>query len=188
MSRLEPLVLSLHLAALALALAPPVFFAAVVAPALFHGLPTLDMAASVVSPVLTKMCGLAEASFGVLFGTAWLLTSRGAPRLSRSLLTRLPVLGFFSALVIRQLLIPPMDRIRAEAPGLIDNLPVTDPSRAMLDRYHRLATGFFGIELAAALILLLATARLLAARRAEPPPPPAAPRPVQPQPRVLNLD
>jgi hypothetical protein len=84
--------------------------------------------------------------------------------MSRSLLTRLPVLGFFSALVIRQLLIPPMDRIRAEAPGLIDNLPVTDPSRAMLDRYHRLSTGFFAIEIAAALIVLLATARLLAAR------------------------
>ena len=43
MKRLEPLVLSLHLAALALALAPPIFFGAVVAPALFHVLPTRDM-------------------------------------------------------------------------------------------------------------------------------------------------
>jgi hypothetical protein len=55
----------------------------------------------------------------------------------------------------------------------------------MLDRYHRLSTGFFAIEIAAALIVLLATARLLAARREAPP---AAPRPVQPQPKVLNLD
>jgi hypothetical protein len=184
-SRLEPLVLSLHLAALALALAPAIFFGAVVAPALFSVLPTRDMAAAVVSPVLTRLCVLAEASFGVLFATAWLLTSGGASRLSRSLLTRFPVVGFFAAIVIQQLLIPPMDRIRAEAPGLIDNLPVTDPSRAMLDRYHRLSTGFFGIEIASALIVLLATARLLAARREEPPP---APRPVKPQPKVLNLD
>ena len=184
-SRLQPLILALHLAALALALAPPLFFGAVVAPALFHVLPTRDMAAAVVSPILSRLCVLAEASFGVLFATAWLLTADGASRMSRSLLTRLPVLGFFSALVIRQLLIPPIDRIRAEAPGLIDSLPVTDPSRAMLDRYHRLATGFFGIEIAAALIVLLATSRLLAARRAEPPP---APRAVKPQPKVLNLD
>ena len=184
MKRLEPLVLSLHLAALALALAPPIFFGAVVAPALFHVLPTRDMAASVVSPILSRLCVLAEASFGVLFATAWLLTSGGASKMSRSLLTRLPVLGFFSALVIRQLLIPPIDRIRAEAPGLIDNLPVADPSRAVLDRYHRLATGFFGIEIAAALVVLLATARLLAARRAEPAPAPV----IKPVPKVLNLD
>ena len=184
-SRLQPLILSLHLAALAVALAPPLFFGAVVAPALFQVLPTRDMAASVVSPILSKLCILEEASFLVLFATAWLLTADGASRMSRSLLTRLPVLGFFSALVIRQLLIPPIDRIRAEAPGLIDNLPVTDPARAALDRYHRLSTGFFGIEMAAALIVLLATARLLGARRAEPP---AAPRPVKPVPKVLNLD
>ena len=105
--------------------------------------------------------------------------------MSRSLLTRLPVLGFFSALVIRQLLIPPIDRIRAEAPGLIDNLPVADPSRAVLDRYHRLATGFFGIEIAAGLIVLLATARLLSSRGPEPA---AAPKAVKPVPKVLNLD
>jgi hypothetical protein len=186
-SRLGPLILSLHLAALALALAPPLFFGAVVAPSLFGVLPTRDMAAAVVSPILSRMCVIAEASFGVLFATAWLLTSAGASKMSRSLLTRLPVLGFFSALVIRQLLIPPMDRIRAEAPGLIDNLPVADPSRAMLDRYHRLSTGFFGIEIAAALIVLLATARLLAARREEPPHS-SAPRVVKPVPKVLNLD
>jgi hypothetical protein len=185
-SRLEPLILSLHLAALACALAPPLFFGAAVAPALFHVLPTRDMAAAVVSPILSQMCVLAEASFGVLFGTAWLLTSGGASKLSRSLLTRVPVLGFFSALVIRQLLIPPMDKIRAEAPGLIDNLPVADPSRAMLDRYHRLSTGFFGIEIAAALIVLLATARLLAARREAPHSSP--PKVVKPVPKVLNLD
>jgi len=186
MSRLQPLILSLHLAALAMALAAPVFFGAVVAPALFHVLPTHDMAASVVSPILTRLCTLVEASFGVLFVTAWLLTADGASKLSRSLLTRFPVVGFFAAIVIQQLLIPPMDRIRAEAPGLIDNLPAADPSRAMLERYHRLATGFFGIAIAAALIVLLATARLLAARRAAPPS--EAPKVVKPVPKVLNLD
>ncbi len=91
--------------------------------------------------------------------------------MTRALLTRLPVLGFFAALVIRQLLIPPIDRIRQEAPGLIDSLPASDPSRMLLDRYHRLSTGFFSLEIAAALLMLISTSSLLSARRAAPPAP-----------------
>jgi hypothetical protein len=181
--RLSPLVVGLHLAALAFALAPPIFFGAVVAPAVFHVLPTKDMAGALQSPILSKMCGLAEASFLVLFVTSWLLT-RDAPKGTRALLTRLPVLGFFAALVIRQLLIPPIDKIRAEAPGLIDSLPAADPSRILLDRYHRLATGFFSLEIAAALIVLLATARLWSQRRTAPPAAAAVPKPA---PKILDL-
>ena len=175
-SRLQPLVLALHLAALALALGPPLFFGAVVAPTVFRILPTRDLAGALQSPILTQLCILAEASFGVLFATGWLLTSRAGPRMLRALATRLPVLGFFAAIVIQQLLIPPIDRIREEAPGLIDSLPAADPSRLLLDRYHRLSTGFFTLELASALALLVVTARLLA----QPPDPvrrPAAPEP-----------
>jgi hypothetical protein len=181
--RLEVLVLFLHLAALALVLAPPLFFGAVVAPEVFRILPTRDMAGALQSPILSKLCVMAEASFLVLFATSWLLTGRETPRLIRALLTRLPLLGFFAALVIRQLLIPPIDKIRAEAPGLIDNLPAADPARILLDRYHRLSTGFFSLEIGAALLILLATARLLARRRAEPSSP-VAPKPV---PKLLDL-
>jgi hypothetical protein len=167
-SRIDGLVLTLHLAALALAFAPPVFFGAVVAPAVFKVLPTRDLAGAVQSPILSKACILAEISFAVLFATSWWLTRRDTPRNARALLTRLPILGFFAAIVIRQLLIPPIDRIREEAPGLIDNLPASDPSKILLDRYHKLATGFFSLEMAAAFLLLIATARLLTARRAAP--------------------
>ena len=166
--RLDTLILTVHLAALALALAPPIYFGAVVARSVFHVLPTRDLAAAVTSPILSKTCLLAEASFGVLFATSWWLTRRDAPRMSRALLTRLPILGFFAAIVIRQLLIPPIDRIREEAPGLIDSLPASDPSKILLDRYHRLATGFFSLEIAAAAILLVSTASLLAFRRTMP--------------------
>ncbi|PYQ63534.1 MAG: hypothetical protein DMF54_16510, partial [Acidobacteria bacterium] len=116
-SRVDSAVLFLHLAALALAIGPAVFFGAVVAPALFRVLPTRDLAATVVSPVLSGACLLAEVAFGVLFATSFWLTREGVPRLMRSLLTRLPVAGFFAALVVHQLLIPPIDRIRREAPG-----------------------------------------------------------------------
>ena len=169
--RVDSLVLGLHLTALALALAPPILFAAVIAPAVFGVLPTKDLAGAVQSPILSGICVMAEISFAVLFATAWWLTRKDAPRTGRALLTRLPVLGFFAALVIRQLLIPPIDRIREEAPGLIDSLPAADPSKILLDRYHRLATGFFALDIAAAFLVLLATARLLAARRAAPPEP-----------------
>jgi hypothetical protein len=180
---LDSLVLTIHLLALGLAFAPAVFFGAVVAPAVFSVLPTRDMAGALQSPILSKLCGIAEASFLILFGTSWLLT-RDAARGSRAVLTRLPILGFFAALVIRQLLIPPMDRIRREAPGLIDNLPASDPSRVLLGRYHRLATGFFWLEIAAALLVVAVTARMLAERRA--PPAGRAPLP-KPPPKILDL-
>lgn len=182
-ARLRAPALFLHFAALALALGPAVFFALVVAPAAFRVLPTRDMAASLASPILSGACAIAEVAFGVLFLTSWWLTRGDGPRLDRSLLTRLPIAGFFAALVIRQLLIPPMDRIRAEAPGLIDNLPAADPARLMLDRYHRLATGLFAAMLVAALAVLFLTTRMLAFARASPPPA-ASPPPV---PKLLDL-
>lgn len=61
---------------------------------------------------------------------------------------------------------------------------MADPSRALLDRYHRLSTGFFSVEIAAALVLLVVTARLLSERNASPPPLAAARPPV---PKVLDL-
>ena len=179
---LDSLVLTLHLLALAMAFAPPVFFGAVVAPAVFTVLPTRDMAGALQSPILSKLCGIGEGSFLVLFGTSWALT-RGAARGSRALLTRLPILGFFAALVIRQLLIPRIDQIRADAPGLIDNLPKGDPARVLLDHYHRLSTGFFSLEIAAAAVLLVVTARLLSERRAAP----ALPAAPKPAPKILGL-
>lgn len=183
--RLETLVLVLHLAALVMAIGPPVFFGLAVAPAAFRVLPTRDLAASLTSPILTTACGLAQGSFAVLFLTSWLLSRWWeAPRLSRSLATRAAILGMIAAVVVEKLLIPPMDKIRAETPGLIDNLPAADPSRLLLARYHRLATACFCAEIAAALIILLLTARLLVRRR-QGSLPAAAARP--PVPKLLDL-
>lgn len=183
-SRLLLPVLVLHLLALAAALGPPVFFGAAVAPAAFRVLPTRDLAAALTSPILSAVCLAGQAAFAALFATSWFLTRRDAPRSTRVLMTRAPVLGFFAVLVIRQLLIPPIDKIREEAPGLIDSLPAADPSRILLDRYHRLATGFFTAAILAAAVVLIVTARLLAARRLRPAPP-AASRP--PVPKILDL-
>jgi hypothetical protein len=181
--RLEAPVLMLHLAALALALGPPIFFALAVAPASFRVLPTRDLAASLQSPILTAACRLAEGSFAVLFLTSWLLGRWwDAARLTRTLATRAAILGMITAVVIESLLIPPMDKIRMEA-GLLDTLPLTDPSRVLLARYHRLATGFFSAGLIAAVVILLATVRLILAHRQVPVSPPAPPS----VPKLLDL-
>ena len=179
------LVLAAHLFALALAIGPPIFFGAAVAPLAFRILPTHDLAGALQSPILTRACWFAEASFAVLFVTSWLLGRwSSAPRLQKSLLTRAPVLGMIAAVVIEKLLIPPIDRIRTDAPGLIDRLPANDPSKILLDRYHRLSTSFFAVEIAVAFVILAVTARLLSDRRAAPPPPVRA-RPAIP--KLLDL-
>jgi hypothetical protein len=181
--RFEGAVVFLHLGALALALGPPIFFALAVAPASFRVLPTRDLAASLQSPILTVACRLSEGSFAVLFLTSWLLGRWwDAARLTRTLATRAAILGMITAVVIESLLIPPMDKIRMEA-GLLDTLPLTDPSRVLLARYHRLATGFFSAGLIAAVVILLATVRLILAHRRVPVSPPAPPS----VPKLLDL-
>ena len=168
-----------------MAIGPPVFFALAVAPASFRVLPTRDLAGSLQSPILTVACWLAQGSFAVLFVSGWLLGRWWeAPRLTRALATRAAILGMIAAVVIEKLLIPPMERIRSEAPGLIDNLPAADPSQLLLERYHRLSTGFFGALLVAALAMLVLTARVLTVSR-ETTRPPGASRP--PVPKLLDL-
>ena len=182
------LLLVVHMLALAIVIGPPIFFGAAVAPWVFKILPTRDLAGALQSPILTRACWFLEAGFAALFFTSWLLGRwTSAPKLARSLLTRAPVLGMIAAVVIEKLLIPPIDRIRAEAPGLIDNLPAADPGRLLLARYHRLATSFFAADIAVGLVILLVTARVLAAARAAGPaaPVPAAARP--PVPKLLDL-
>ena len=75
--------LVLHLAALAMAIGPPVFFALAVAPASFRVLPTRDLAGSLQGPILTVACWLAQGSFAVLFVSGWLLDTNVLSELRR---------------------------------------------------------------------------------------------------------
>jgi Domain of unknown function (DUF4149) len=182
--RLELPARILHLSALAVTVGAPLFLAVVVAPASFRTLPTRDLAGALMSPIFARMCTWLEVGFVILLGTCWLLCRVGhVPRAARALLTRLPVLGVIGAAVIENLLLPSIDRIRAEAPGLIDNLPAADPSRLLLERYHRLATAFFAVELAAAVLMLVLTARFLFPRDGTPSVPSAPPA----VPKLLDL-
>ena len=183
----------LHLLAIALVIGPPVFFGAVVAPQSFRLLPTRDMAASLTAPLVTQLCWIAEGSFLVLILTSWWLTREGASKLLRMLMTRAAFLGLIAAVVIEKLLVAQIDKIRKDAPGLIDNLPAADPARILLGRLHKLSTGFLSIEIAAGVLVLVTTARWIANRRSTPAAPgvPGASRPpvppVPPVPKVLDL-
>ena len=186
-NRFETPALLLHLLAIALVLGPPVFFGAVVAPQSFRLLPTRDMAGALQAPVLTQLCWIAEAGFAVLIATSWWLTREGAPKLVKMLMTRAALLGLIAALVIEKLLVAQIEKIRKDAPGLIDTLPAADPGRILIGRLHKLSTGFFAIEIAAGALILVMTARLLSVRSKPPgvPPLPGASRP--PLPKVLDL-
>jgi hypothetical protein len=180
---------TLHLLAIALVLGPPVFFGAVVAPQAFHVLPTRDMAGALNAPILTRLCWIAEGGFAVLLLTSWFLTRQGAGRIVRLLMTRSAFLGLMATVVIEKLLVARIERIRQEAPGLIDTLPAADPSRLLLQQLHRLSTLFFAVEIAAAVLVLAATVRLLTER---PKPPAAGPAALPgaarpPVPKVLDL-
>jgi hypothetical protein len=181
--RFEVPVWTLHLLALALAIGPMALFVFAVAPSAFTVLPTRDLAGALIAPILSTACALGEGAMLVLFLTSSYLTRAGAPKVLRALMTRGALLGFFALLAVRQLLIPQIEKIRAEAPGLIDNLPAGDPARLLMERYHRLSTAFTAAGLVAAVLVLVMTARLIASRRATPATPP---RP-EPVPKLLDL-
>jgi hypothetical protein len=185
---LEAPALVVHLAALALVLGAPVFFGAVVAPLSFKVLPTHDMAGALQAPVLTRLCWMLEAGFALLLLTSWWLTREGSGRLLRMLMTRGAFLGLIAAVVIEKLLVARIEKLRLDSPGLIDNLPALDPSRIVIDRLHKLSTGFFAIEIGAGALILVTTARWIAGRSRPPAaaaPLPGASRP--PIPKVLDL-
>ena len=125
----------------------------------------------------------------MLLLTSWFLTRQGAGRIVRLLMTRSAFLGLMATVVIEKLLVARIERIRQEAPGLIDTLPAADPSRLLLQQLHRLSTLFFAVEIAAAVLVLAATVRLLTER---PKPPAAGPAALPgaarpPVPKVLDL-
>ena len=186
----EAPVLVLHLLAIALVIGPAVFFGAVVAPQSFHLLPTRDMAGALTATVVTQLCWIAEGGFAVLIVTSWWLTRDGASKLLKMLMTRAAFLGLIAAVVIEKLLVAQIDKIRKDAPGLIDNLPAADPARILLGRLHKLSTGFLSIEILAGVLVLVTTARWIASRRSAPAAPavPGASRPpLPPVPKVLDL-
>jgi hypothetical protein len=188
-SLLEAPAILLHLLAIALVIGPAVFFGAVVAPQSFHLLPTRDMAGALTAPIVTQLCWIAEGSFLVLIFTSWWLTRDGVSKVLRTLMTRAAFLGLIAAVVIEKLLVAQIDKIRKDAPGLIDNLPAGDPGRILLGRLHKLSTAFLSIEILAGVLVLVTTARWIANRRSSAGPAvPGASRPaIPPVPKVLDL-
>ena len=141
------------------------------APSVFRVLPTRDLAGAVQSPILSQLCLLAQVELRGALRDLLVADAPGCDAgLTRALLTRLPVLGFFAALVIQQLLIPP------DRPDPARRRPGSSTTCPRRIRRGSSSTAITGCRPASSrsrsprrFLMLLATASLLAARRAAPP-------------------
>jgi hypothetical protein len=122
-----------------------------VAPAAFRVLPARGLAGDLNGAVLSTMCRLLEGAFAVVFATTWALTRlRPRPR-SVVVARRLPVLGFFAAVVTGDLVIPVLEKLRSALPA---GGAAGSAARAAFERYHLLSVVFLSVALSCGLALL----------------------------------
>ncbi len=134
----------LRLVSLALWVGGLVFFAFVVAPVAFSVLPTRHEAGTVVAACLTI---LHRIGFGC--GIIYLLASLGARPRSRTRFAQLALACSMLVLtaVSQFLVIPPMERDRLAAGGVIDNVPAQSSLHQHFDRFHHLSERLEGVVL-----------------------------------------
>lgn len=140
---------------LSLWLGGALLFAAVVAPAAFAVLPSRALAGALVGRVLPVVF-----SAGVLIGAlsvilesvartgAWGRTAAGA------------VLAIACA-VAQLLVVPRIDRLRAQISGAVEALAVDDPRRVTFGRLHAVSVGWLGVGMLAAIAALWLATRAL---------------------------
>jgi Domain of unknown function (DUF4149) len=150
--------LIVELVALALWLGASIFFAAVVAPALFAALSNRTLAGDVVGRVLPTLfySGIVVALLAVA------LEARAAGRVFTAHASAGLLLGAVcgAALAIGR----GIDRLRAGVGGPIDALAPDDARRIAFGRLHALSVGALGVGMLAALVLAISAARRLAVR------------------------
>ena len=170
----------------ALAIGPPLFFGAAVAPSrLPHPSDAGHGGAPPEPDPDPRAAGSLEAELRVLLPDVLADSAAGPRRRGSSALplTRAPILGMIAAVVIEKLLIPPIDRIRAEAPGP-DRQPARRRTRAACSSPDTTASrpSLLRRRDRRRVVVLVVTARLFAAR---PLAARAAARP--PVPKLLDL-
>ena len=126
-----------------------IFFAAVVAPALFSILPKPELAAGVVGVSLTALHLIGLACGIVLFVLTFLIRPRKV-RAVRALISLMVLLTTLSQFVV----MPQMQHIRDLVGGSIEALPAKDAGRAAFDRLHQFSVGLEGATLVAGLVVI----------------------------------
>jgi hypothetical protein len=152
--RFEGPLVALHVVALSVVLGAPAAFAFAMAPIALRVLPTRELAGAVNGAVLTAVCRMIEGAFGVLFATTWLLTARQRRSRVVIVMRRLPVLGFFAAMVIDRLAVPAMDRLRTTRSVVFDGGVPAAAGRLTFQRLHATSVALLGLDLVCGLILI----------------------------------
>lgn len=124
-------------------------FTAVVAPAAFAVLPQRMLAGAVVGRVLPVVF----VSGMIVAGAAALLRRRSAA--TRSWPWRVGIALLFAGCAVAQFAIGPrIQRLRAELPANLEEVPVTDPRRAEFGKLHGVSVAFMGLGMVGALVAL----------------------------------
>lgn len=152
----------LMLLALVVWLGGIIFFAFVVAPALFTTVGSRELAGAVVQRSLGSLHWIGVGC-GIVFLAGSLIDLRG-----RVLSIRIAAVALMLALtLISQLVVTSrMQRLHASM-GVIDSVPVTDARRAQFDSLHQWSTTLEGLVLLFGLVALYDTTRFLSKRRPE---------------------
>lgn len=157
-SRMSPSVIQVIV--LALWLGAAAFFSIAVAPALFAVLPTRALAGAVVGRLLPAILYA-----GMLIGLIVLVTDamasggwqwRGRGGLGALMLAACAVAQFVIGARI--------EKVRAQIPGAIDDLPLTDARRVAFGRLHGMSVAWLGLAMLAAIVALVLAARTVQTR------------------------
>lgn len=134
---------------LALWLGAVIFFSAVVAPAAFRVLPARSLAGALVGATLPVLfwCGAVVAVAGVL---AALL---GGGR-RRGTVIGAGALMAVAVLAAQLVIAPRIERLRAEMPAALEQLPADDARRAAFGRLHGMSVALLGAAAAGATVML----------------------------------
>lgn len=136
------------------------FFSIAVAPALFAVLPSRSLAGAVVGRLLPAilysgmLIGLIVLVTDTMAGGRWQWRGRGG--LSGLMIVACAVAQFVIGARI--------EKVRAQIPGAIDDLPLTDARRVAFGRLHGMSVAWLGVAMLAALIALVLAARTAQSR------------------------
>ena len=138
-----------------------IFFAFVVAPAVFGVLPTHDLAGRVVNRSLTALHWMGLIS-GIVFLVASLIYARLSSGFAHPLAARNVLIFLMIALTAVSLfaVAPKMNALRSDM-GIIDNVPQTDSRRIEFNRLHQWSTRLEGGVLLMGLVTLFLTTKSL---------------------------
>jgi uncharacterized membrane protein len=131
-----------------------IFFAFVMAPAVFAVLPTHQMAGTVIQRTLPQLHWL-----GIVAGIVFLLAAQFAGRWQRRTAASVLILLMLALTLVSQYAVSPrMMRLQAQMPT-IDAVSATDSRRVAFNHLHRCSTGLEGGVLILGLAVVYLTSR-----------------------------